>query len=50
MTSSYPERFSHILAAAASEYGCTLVLSERVHWSDVSTEIREGIVARAESR
>lgn len=46
VTGSYPERFSHILAAAASEYGCTLCLSRRVAWSNVPDEIREDILAR----
>lgn len=45
VTSSYSERFSHIVSAAASEYGCRLVLSPEATWSNVPRDVRESILA-----
>lgn len=44
VTSTYPERFGHIVSAIASEYGCRLQLAAEVGWSNVPDDIRKAIL------
>lgn len=47
VTGSYRARFASVLAAAASEYGCRLVLAPEITWDRVPADIRDGIVQEA---
>ena len=42
-TSSYSERFRHIVEAVASEYGRNLVLTNETVWHDVPSEVQQSI-------
>ncbi len=42
-TSSYPERFRHIVEAVASEYGRELVLTDETKWHEVPSDVRRSI-------
>ncbi len=42
-TSSYLERFRHIVEAVASEYGRELVLTDETTWHEVPSDIQRSI-------
>ena len=42
-TSSYPERFRHIVEAVASEYGRALVLTHETTWHKVPSDVQRSI-------